>query len=242
LLEAADLRTPDFSRIEALVAAANPAGGAIAPVNEDMDSQATKAGWGKRTALALAAAVLVAPSLQASHPAGLPNDHQYEILDELAATQAQVAAAQSQLSALDADLASLTATVGATASAVGALRNAVTLTVLVDTAACTTGASECTSGGHTAVAASSANHNPVQLIVLATRAGQPVAELSGFMVDLYAPGNAPGTSAFLCGCPLDAAGVYRLWVHPSGVWKAGSYEGYVRVLDDGFGAVRWTIA
>ena len=119
--------------------------------------------------------------------------------------------------------------------------------VAVNEEACASGSVQCGDGatGHTFVAASDANHNPVIIAALVTLNGAPVAGLPASAFDfsnVFVP--AGGGAIVLCpaggtGCAStslfqDAGdGTYQLWAHrsPSGNWKAGSYFGRLTVTD-----------
>ena len=115
----------------------------------------------------------------------------------------------------------------------------------VDEGYCGTGGVQCGGAGHTFAAASSANHNPVRIVLLVTLNGAPVTGLTATSFDFAAnlvPAGGPGPT--LCpgggsGCgsssaPSDAGnGMYVFFAHPAptGNWKAGAYYARFTVTD-----------
>ena len=110
------------------------------------------------------------------------------------------------------------------------------VTAEVDEGYCGTGGVQCSGSGHTFAPASSANHNPVRIVLLVALNGAPVTGLTATSFDFAAnlvPAGGPGP--VLCpgggGCgpssdPSDAGnGMYVFFAHPgpAGNWKAGAY-------------------
>lgn len=123
----------------------------------------------------------------------------------------------------------------------------------VNEAVCASVPVQCGDGttGHTFAPASSANHNPVSIVVLVTLNGVPVPGLAASAFDFsnrFVPAGGPG--AVLCpaggsGCASPSNlfqdggdGTYALWAHPAppGNWKSGAYYGRITVT--GAGGVR----
>ncbi len=123
----------------------------------------------------------------------------------------------------------------------------------VNEGACASVPVQCGNGttGHTFDPASSANHNPIAIVVLVTLNGVPVPGLAASAFDFsnrFVPAGGPGVIL----CPAGGAGcaspsnlfqdgtdgTYALWAHPapSGNWKAGAYYGRITVT--GAGGVR----
>lgn len=134
-------------------------------------------------------------------------------------------------------LAALAIAIGAPAASAAEL----TLVATVDTAYCASGGVQCTvaGSGHTAVEASSANHNPVRLLVQVSAAGAPVGSLtvSNFVIsNNFVPaggGSASVCSEAKCGTSRfgGSSGIYSIFLDrtAAGNWKAGTYAGIVRV-------------
>jgi hypothetical protein len=120
----------------------------------------------------------------------------------------------------------------------------------VNEAACASVPVQCGDGttGHTFAPASSANHNPVEIVVLVTLNGVPVPGLAASAFDFsnrFVPAGGPG--AVLCpaggsGCASPSNlfqdgtdGTYALWAHPAppGNWKSGAYHGRIAVTGPG---------
>jgi hypothetical protein len=120
----------------------------------------------------------------------------------------------------------------------------------VNDAACASVPVQCGDGttGHTFAPASSANHNPVEIVVLVTLNGVPVPGLAASAFDFsnrFVPAGGPG--AVLCpaggsGCASPSNlfqdgtdGTYALWAHPAppGNWKSGAYHGRITVTGPG---------
>jgi hypothetical protein len=122
------------------------------------------------------------------------------------------------------------------------------VTAEVDEAACASVPVQCGNGvtGHSPVAASSANHNPVAIAVLVTLNGAPVSGLASAAFD-FSNNILPAGGAGLTRCPAGGSGcaspanlfqdagdgTYVLWVHPgpAGNWKTGTYYARIRVTD-----------
>jgi hypothetical protein len=117
----------------------------------------------------------------------------------------------------------------------GSTAGVLQIDVVTDTAVCASGAVQCTVAGtgHTAQAASSANHNPLRMFVLvqAGGVGVPSLTLSNFaFANPFVP--AGGGSATICptaSCGSSnfggSAGLYTIFLDrlPAGNWKAGAY-------------------
>jgi hypothetical protein len=120
----------------------------------------------------------------------------------------------------------------------------------VNEAACASVPVQCGDGttGHTFAPASSANHNPVEIVVLVTLNGVPVPGLAATAFDFsnrFVPAGGPG--AVLCpaggsGCASPSNlfqdgtdGTYAMWAHPApaGNWKSGAYHGRISVTGPG---------
>lgn len=119
------------------------------------------------------------------------------------------------------------------------------VTTTVDTEFCASVAVQClvAGSGHTAAAATNANHNPIRVFVQVVRAnGSPV---TGLPVTAFTVSNglvpAGGGAAGLCSetiCGVNrfgggSNGTYSLILDriPAGNWKAGAYAGAVQVSD-----------
>jgi hypothetical protein len=118
-----------------------------------------------------------------------------------------------------------------------AASNRLEVSAQVDEGYCGTGGVQCGGGGHTFAPASSANHNPVRIVLLVTLDGAPVTGLTAASFD-FSDGLVPagGSAPVLCpgggsGCGPDSApsdagnGMYVFFAHPgpAGDWKAGAY-------------------
>lgn len=134
-------------------------------------------------------------------------------------------------------LAALAFAVGAPAASAAEL----TLVATVDTAYCASSGVQCTvaGSGHTTAEASSANHNPVRLLVQVSAAGAPVGALtvSNFVIsNSFVPaggGSASVCSEAKCGTLRiqGSTGIYSIFLDrtSAGNWKAGTYGGIIRV-------------
>jgi hypothetical protein len=127
---------------------------------------------------------------------------------------------------------------------------------VIDTEVCASGAVQCGGAGHSAVAASNDNHNPLRMFVqVVRRNGLPVNGLSignfSFSNNLVPAG---GGAAGICSeatCTVNRFGggingLYQIFLDriPAGNWKAGAYAGTVRVTEGanrGAGIVTFTI-
>jgi hypothetical protein len=137
----------------------------------------------------------------------------------------------------------LTASLFATlAGASPAASAELTVQLAVDTAVCASVPVQCgvAGTGHTFVAASSTNHNPIRVFVQVSKAGVPVSglTLASFNVsNSFVP--AGGGSAGICGTASCGAsnfgaggnGSYTLYLDriAAGNWKKGAYGGGVKV-------------
>lgn len=138
----------------------------------------------------------------------------------------------------------------APASASGS-NNGLEVQVALDTVTCATGAVQCGLTGHSAAAASSANHNPIRVVALVTLNGAPVGGLTdaniGFSTSFVPAGGAGAVKLSCASCFQAVGGAYGFFVHPTGTgnWKAGHYYAQVSVSGVAAGAgtalVDWEI-
>jgi hypothetical protein len=131
------------------------------------------------------------------------------------------------------------------------------VTVVTNETVCTGNVAQCNGSGHTTAAAGSTNHNPVAIILLVTRNGEPILNLpaSAFTFEgKFQPASAPGYGPCNdvvggssppgdqvgCGPFTDSLfqdagdGVYAFYVHPTAPafnWFVGKYTFMVKVAD-----------
>jgi hypothetical protein len=129
--------------------------------------------------------------------------------------------------------------------AIEAASGALEVSAQIEEGYCATGGVQCGAAGDTFTAASSANHNPVRVVLLVTESGAPVTGLASTSFD-FADGIVPAGGSALAVCVTgdpscgpssslsDAGnGLYVAFLRKAttGDWKAGSYFGRFTVTD-----------